>query len=190
MSVGYILYPISCPTYFYKATLQMLQCYLYHLKLDTWHFMRFPNGCTTDKHQLYGSFIAKLSSCIFKIDGEDFTLLRKAKTGEMMMEGISAPPSDSDVTKHVSSSEIMRYYRRTTRGTKEIPVVHLPVDQIFRWKGIFPLNFLLFSNKCSSSLFDYMNSLAEINSFSVEEKSKQNSDINETNLFFQIQCVP
>ncbi|XP_072563185.1 uncharacterized protein [Paramormyrops kingsleyae] len=36
------------------------------VRLDVWHLMRrFAVGVTTDSHQLYGLFMAKLSSCIF-----------------------------------------------------------------------------------------------------------------------------
>ncbi|KAL4230435.1 ATP-binding cassette [Mactra antiquata] len=55
-----------------------------HIKLDSWHFMRhFPNGCSTDKHQLYAPFMAKLSSCIFKVDTNDYALLKRAKKEEI-----------------------------------------------------------------------------------------------------------
>ncbi|KAL4239747.1 ATP-binding cassette [Mactra antiquata] len=50
-----------------------------HIELDSWHFMRrFPNGCSTDKHQLYAAFMAELSSCIFKVDTNDYALLKRA----------------------------------------------------------------------------------------------------------------
>ncbi|XP_035990887.1 uncharacterized protein LOC118562569 [Fundulus heteroclitus] len=38
------------------------------VRLDIWHFMRrFAAGVTTEAHQLYGVFMARLSRCIFQL---------------------------------------------------------------------------------------------------------------------------
>ena len=50
-----------------------------NVRLDAWHFMRrFAAGCTTDSHPLYGTFMARLSQCIFEWSGEDLNLLKIA----------------------------------------------------------------------------------------------------------------
>jgi len=60
------------------------------IRLDVWHFMRrFVSGCTTDSHPLYGTFMARLSQCIFEWSSEDLTLLKKAKTGELLNSKIT-----------------------------------------------------------------------------------------------------
>ncbi|XP_060590001.1 uncharacterized protein LOC132745184 [Ruditapes philippinarum] len=90
-----------------------------NIRLDSWHFMRrFPNGCTTDKHQLYGPFMARLSRCIFKVDEHDYTLLMKAKRQELVQQGVPSP-TDNDVVQRITSDEIGRHCKRATRGTKE-----------------------------------------------------------------------
>ena len=81
-------------------------------------YAAFPNGCTTDKHQLYGPFMAKLSGCIFKIDEDDYTLLKRAKREELLLQGFYNP-SDSDVVKRITSHEVARHCKRATRGTQE-----------------------------------------------------------------------
>ena len=49
------------------------------VRLDVWHLMRrFAAGVTTDSHQLYGLFMAKLSACIFEWDAADVARLREA----------------------------------------------------------------------------------------------------------------
>ena len=38
-----------------------------HVRLDIWHFMRrLANGCVSESHPLYGTFMGQLSNCIFK----------------------------------------------------------------------------------------------------------------------------
>ena len=50
------------------------------VRLDIWHFMRrLARGCSTESHPLYGVFMAKLSSCIFEWDSEDYERLLEAK---------------------------------------------------------------------------------------------------------------
>ncbi|XP_039676130.1 uncharacterized protein LOC120571310 [Perca fluviatilis] len=58
------------------------------VRLDVWHLMQcFARGVTTDSHQLYGLFMARLSFAIFEWDAEDVARLREA---EQSVEGREA----------------------------------------------------------------------------------------------------
>ncbi|KAL4222714.1 hypothetical protein ACF0H5_018755 [Mactra antiquata] len=67
---------------------------------------------------MYAPFMAKLSSCIFKVDTNDYALLKRAKKEEMKEPGF-LDPSDEDVTKRLSPEEISSHCKRATRGTEE-----------------------------------------------------------------------
>ena len=87
-------------------------------RLDIWHFMRrFTVGCTTDAHQLYQTFLSRLSQCIFEYSGEDLDALIAAKRSEMELVSIRTP-SDSDVLRHISKKELALHCRRQTRGVE------------------------------------------------------------------------
>ena len=47
------------------------------VRLDVWR--RLARGCTSESHPLYGTFMAKLSSCIFEWDTDDYERLLAAK---------------------------------------------------------------------------------------------------------------
>ncbi|CAL8272452.1 unnamed protein product [Boreogadus saida] len=80
------------------------------VRLDVWHLMRrFARGVTTDSHQLYGLFMARLSFAIFEWDGEDVRRLKEAKQ--------SSEGRDAQVT--LSAKELARHCRRRTRGAAE-----------------------------------------------------------------------
>ena len=80
------------------------------VRLDVWHLMRrFARGVTTDSHQLYGLFMARLSFAIFEWDGEDVRRLKEAKQ--------SSEWRDAQVT--LSAKELARHCRRRTRGAAE-----------------------------------------------------------------------
>ena len=80
------------------------------VRLDVWHLMRrFARGVTTDSHQLYGLFMARLSFAIFDGDGEDVRRLKEAKQ--------SSEGRDAQVT--LSAKELARHCRRRTRGVAE-----------------------------------------------------------------------
>lgn len=104
---------------------------------------RFPNGCTTDKHQLYGPFMARLSRCVFKMDENDYALLMRAKRQELVLQGVPSP-TDNDVIQHITSDELGRHCKRVTRGTKE--TTSLISDLIMSLDGEKgkPVNFLKF----------------------------------------------
>ena len=56
------------------------------------HFMRrLALGVTTESHPLYGTFMARLSSCIFEWDESDVEALLQAKGGELSMAGVPNP---------------------------------------------------------------------------------------------------
>ncbi|KAL2082093.1 hypothetical protein ACEWY4_021911 [Coilia grayii] len=79
------------------------------IRLDPWHLMRqFARGVTSDSHQLYGLFMARLSLAIFEWDAGDLGRLREAKQSE---EG------SRDVK--LSARELVRHCRRRTRGVAE-----------------------------------------------------------------------
>ncbi|KAH3813666.1 hypothetical protein DPMN_142131 [Dreissena polymorpha] len=78
----------------------------------------FPHGCTTDKHQLFVPFMARLSGCIFQIDQGDYFLLMRAKREELLEQGVP-DPSDKDVPKHITFDEVGRHCKRATRGIEE-----------------------------------------------------------------------
>ncbi|KAL2082089.1 hypothetical protein ACEWY4_021907 [Coilia grayii] len=80
------------------------------IRLDPWHLMRqFARGVTSDSHQLYGLFMARLSLAIFEWDAGDLGRLREAKQSEE--EG------SRDIK--LSARELVRHCRRRTRGVAE-----------------------------------------------------------------------
>ncbi|KAJ8289329.1 hypothetical protein GJAV_G00000020 [Gymnothorax javanicus] len=80
------------------------------VRLDVWHLMRrFARGVTTDSHQLYGLFMARLSFAIFEWDSRDVDRLMEAKQSE---EG-------KDAHVKLSAEELARHCRRRTRGQQE-----------------------------------------------------------------------
>ncbi|KAM9341602.1 uncharacterized protein ABDE67_015265 [Symphorus nematophorus] len=80
------------------------------VRLDVWHLMRrFARGVTTDSHQLYSLFMARLSFAMFEWDAGDVARLRGAKQSE---EG-----RDAHIT--LTGRELARYCRRRTRGAEE-----------------------------------------------------------------------
>ena len=88
------------------------------IRLDVWHFMRrFSVGCTTDSHQLYASFMSRLSHCMFMWDQDDLKALKEAKRAEL--EALRIQPSEADVMRSISRNELALHCRRTTRGTRE-----------------------------------------------------------------------
>ncbi|KAI4792445.1 hypothetical protein KUCAC02_033378 [Chaenocephalus aceratus] len=88
------------------------------IRLDIWHFMRrFATGCSTDSHQLYATFMSRLSHCIFMWDQDDLKAVKDAKRAELEAGG--RHPSEADVLHSVSRSELALHCRRITRGTEE-----------------------------------------------------------------------
>lgn len=89
------------------------------IRLDIWHFMRrLAGGVTTDAHQLYPIFMARLSACIFEWDAEDLALLRRAKREQLTKEGLpTASLTDVIVDNCITKAELALHCRRRTRGT-------------------------------------------------------------------------
>ena len=88
------------------------------VRLDAWHFMRhIATGFTTDSHPLYGTFMAKLSRCIFEWSQEDVTQLVTAKRAELSMEGLPNL-SDKEVFKRINKKELALHCHRRTRGAE------------------------------------------------------------------------
>lgn len=76
---------------------------------------RLARGCTSESHPLYGTFMARLSTCIFEWDASDYDLLMSAKRGELIKAGISAP-SPTATRKAITKGELAKHCRRRTRG--------------------------------------------------------------------------
>ena len=77
---------------------------------------RMARACTSETHPLHATFIMCLSFCVYEWDERDY-LLVDAKRGELRQAGVSHP-SESAVRKAISREEMIRYCRRTTRGTE------------------------------------------------------------------------
>ncbi|XP_076833440.1 uncharacterized protein LOC143478370 [Brachyhypopomus gauderio] len=99
------------------------------IRLDIWHFMRrIAVGCTTDAHQLYPIFMARLSTCIFEWDAADVALLRRAKREQLKNQGLT-DMTDADINKRLTKEELALHCRRRTRG--EETTVHL-IEQLLQ----------------------------------------------------------
>ncbi|XP_070539358.1 uncharacterized protein [Ptychodera flava] len=89
------------------------------IRLDISHFMRqFAAACTSDSHQLYDTFMQRLSSCIFEWSSEDLDRLKAATWAQMVLEkGFN--PSDQDVMQRITKKELSIHCRRKTRGVED-----------------------------------------------------------------------
>ena len=89
------------------------------VRLDIYHFIRrLASGCTTDAHQLYGTYMAGLSSSIFEWDAHDVAELKRAKRAEMEKEGLQNI-SPAMLGKKITRNEMALHCRRRTRGAAE-----------------------------------------------------------------------
>lgn len=80
------------------------------VRLDIWHYMRrFTQGCATESHPLYGTFMSRLSSCIFEWDPEDFGKLIIAKRNELEAVGVLA--DENTIRRSISKEELSRHCR-------------------------------------------------------------------------------
>ena len=99
--------------------------------LDAWHFMRrFATGCTTDSHTLYGTFMARLSQCIFEWSGEDLNLLKRAKAAQLAKSSVQNP-SDEDIMQHITKKELSLHVRRKTCGIQVTTILISNLLQAF-----------------------------------------------------------
>lgn len=62
--------------------------------------------------------MGKLSQCVFKWDEDDLQLLTTAKREEMILQGV-VNPSEKDVRRNLSSTELALHCKRVPRGTEE-----------------------------------------------------------------------
>lgn len=80
------------------------------VRLDIWHYMRrLAQGCSTESHPLYGTFMSRLSGCIFEWDPHDYQQLQQAKREEF--EAAGARPDEKTVRKAVTADELARHCR-------------------------------------------------------------------------------
>ncbi len=86
------------------------------VRLDIWHFMRrFVSAVNTETHQLFPTFMRKLSACIFVWDASDLEQLKTAKRNELDAQHVNLQ-DDQAVMLHITRRELERHCRRTTRG--------------------------------------------------------------------------
>ncbi|XP_061077259.1 uncharacterized protein LOC133111127 [Conger conger] len=106
------------------------------IRLDIWHFIRrLAGGVTTDAHQLYPIFMARLSACIFEWDAGDLAQLRRAKREQLTQEGWPVL-MDAEVDKHISKAELALHCKRRTRGTDNtISLVDMLTEELIGDKG-------------------------------------------------------
>ena len=79
------------------------------VRLDIWHLMRrFASGVSTERHQLYGPFMGRLSSCIFEWDAEDVRRLLEAKRSQLAVEQGMVDLTYGEVSSQVSRKEMGR----------------------------------------------------------------------------------
>ncbi|CAM4637419.1 unnamed protein product [Leuciscus chuanchicus] len=89
------------------------------VRLDISEFMgRIAAGCTSESHQIYATFMDRLSHCIFEWDEEDLKQLKEAK--RTMLKFDILQPSDDDLMHHLSKIELTLHCRRTTRDARDI----------------------------------------------------------------------
>ena len=87
------------------------------VRLDIWHFMRrFEQGTAGTHHPLYGTFLGRLSDCIFEWDSSDYALLLKAKKSQLKSQHGHSRVSDKFVKQNLNRQEIARHCKRQTRG--------------------------------------------------------------------------
>lgn len=118
------------------------------VRLDIWHFMRrLAVGCTTDAHQLYPTFMARLSACIFEWDAGDVALLRRAKREQLIQQKWPVL-LERELDRHITKAELALHCRRRTRGEEKTILL---LDQLLRElmsdKGKDALGVPLFNNE-------------------------------------------
>ncbi|XP_034436949.1 uncharacterized protein LOC117759111, partial [Hippoglossus hippoglossus] len=106
------------------------------VRLDIYHFMRrLTSGCTKDSHPLYPTFMAKLSSCIFEWDSRDVALLRRAKTAQLVREGVPSI-TDKMVELQITKAELALHCSRQTRGEQQtIILIECLLNELIGIKG-------------------------------------------------------
>jgi hypothetical protein len=80
---------------------------------------RFAKGLTTEHHPLYGIWCQQLSACIFEWDKDDLDKLKAAKAAELRAAS-GHHPSVQEVQRSLTTQEVARHCRRTTRSAAQI----------------------------------------------------------------------
>lgn len=115
------------------------------VRLDIWHFMRrLAVGCTTDAHQLYPTFMARMSACIFEWDAADVAELKRAKRAQLTQQGWPALP-ERELDRHITKDELALHCRRRTRGEEtSIRLLDQLLTELMSCKGNDALGVPLF----------------------------------------------
>ncbi|KAM4599502.1 uncharacterized protein V3H82_005272 [Fundulus diaphanus] len=119
------------------------------VRLDIWHFMRrFAAGVTTEAHQLYGIFMARLSRCISELDPADVAALRLAKQGQLLAQGVG-PVSEKALDQMITRRELALHCCKRTRGAEETARrIKALVDEMDSEKGRDTLGGPLVDHEC------------------------------------------
>jgi len=106
------------------------------VRLDIWHFMRrLAVGCTTDAHQLYPTFMARMSACIFEWDAADVNKLREAKRAQLKEQGLMAL-TEKQLDRQIKKEELELHCRRKTRGEDQtIQLLDQLISELISDKG-------------------------------------------------------
>ncbi|XP_035985547.1 uncharacterized protein LOC118559003 [Fundulus heteroclitus] len=106
------------------------------VRLDIWHFMRrLAVGCTTDAHQLYPTFMARMSACIFEWDAADLNKLREAKRAQLTGHGWTAL-TEKQLDRQITKEELELHCRRRTRGEEQtIQLLDQLISELISDKG-------------------------------------------------------
>ncbi len=88
---------------------------------------RLAVGCTSDAHQLYPTFMARLSSCIFEWDAGYLTLLRRAKREQLIQQGWPAM-TEIELDLHISKDELLQTLQEefSTSGMSSVTCIQDP----------------------------------------------------------------
>ncbi|XP_056122518.1 uncharacterized protein LOC130100892 [Rhinichthys klamathensis goyatoka] len=96
---------------------------------------RLAVGCTTDAHQLYPTFMARISACIFEWDAADVNKLREAKRAQLKEQGLMAL-TEKQLDRHIKKEELELHCRRRTRGEDQtIRLLDQLISELISDKG-------------------------------------------------------
>ncbi|MED6272566.1 hypothetical protein CHARACLAT_031695 [Characodon lateralis] len=106
------------------------------VRLDIWHFMRrLAVGCTTDAHQMYPTFMARMSACIFEWDAADVNKLREAKRAHLKGHSWTSL-TEKQLDRQITKEELELHCRRRTRGEEQtIQLLDQLIGELISDKG-------------------------------------------------------
>ncbi|XP_016348056.1 uncharacterized protein LOC107693263 [Sinocyclocheilus anshuiensis] len=124
------------------------------VRLNISEFMRrISVGCTLESHQIYATFMDRLTHCIFEWDEEDLKQLKEAKHNELNSDIVQ--PSDDELMHHLSRSELALHCRRTTRDVREIEELITALIRLYDGEaGWDSLGVPLFSSNIMAEIWD------------------------------------